>query len=1091
MQDKKTYFFSWVRKGLGNSIAEKDAWTFGECSASVLERPEINIVAEYNAFGVDEESDEPVKMTHEKPVKFVGAGDILGINGAAISKVVPAPASDTFPVQFYPYIEFWEPDFPWRYSPAAPNGKALRPWIAMLVAKSSSISIKRDSHGKKFFTFDGSENDYKELFLNPYEIYKTAHAQGDSATKPLLSRIISLRNGSASLEPSTSYTAMLVPTFETGRLRGLDNDNHTEILAQMPAWEEDYASQKAKHGYRPFDFPVYYNWDFVSGEDTFDIMVEKLSAIECKKAGIDVDVAHMGEGLDYKLFENKPSRKSILLPAATRTLGWKEPEAFPSPVEKNEKVLYDNIKSLLSQNPVFQDNRAEISSSGNAVDPMEDTDDPMIVPPVYGARHAMSTGFGEKDKEWLDSLNLDINNRAVAGLGKKVVQNHQEEFVNRAWKQVEAVNALNAELYKRLLSLRANSSLVGKTMNAFGKDEKFIANMMQYLSTMKNAANDGVSLQSVLKDNDIPAGFASPSFRLGTRFAEKSCNIDSTSLMENIVRNQTYRFAGYDIPGSMSLEELEDLKNESFKLLISDNFKKLMGQFFEIDEALINESIQDQELDGQLLSESKVKKFVAAGFSSMEGVEFSRSYSSEGSPKDIYDVVFLYDRIYTDCFGPYTLVTAVGKTRPIYFANWDRIREEYLKHNSFVRNAVNWYNLSCKVESGSFFVGTPQIFLQKVEPYSCNRPQYILLDIACLARDMVCRSRSLYELPCLQIWVQFKNNLEYIKTHTGWYSASGNKAGDKAQNNVEQTQKDAASLAAVVSDSTKESYERMIKAAEGYYRLFFQDSEIGEKLRKEYLDELLLTRYPIIAYPIFPEPTYYYLKLMSEKFILPAVSEMSDNSVALFLSNATFEEAFLCGMNTEMGRELLWREYPTDQRGSCFRKFWDSDTGEDSIANGRYFDIKPVHAWDGELGSNHLESKAGLLIFAIKGKLLKQYPSTDVYLSKAEAAGKNQVKFSKDIEKGLGIIRPSMLTFLNEDIMLVGFDIPLQQAMGNPAKNDYGYLLTFEEHVEDLNFDTSVNFEGQDQAAAVAKALVNAPTRYGKHISLFLTNSNQ
>ena len=49
----------------------------------------------------------------------------------------------------------------------------------------------------------------------------------------------------------------------------------------------------------------------------------------------------------------------------------------------------------------------------------------------------------------------------------------------------------------------------------------------------------------------------------------------------------------------------------------------------------------------------------------------------------------------------------------------------------------------------------------------------------------------------------------------------------------------------------------------------------------------------------------------------------------------------------------------------------------------------------------------------------------------------------------------------------------------------------FEEHVEDLNFDTSVNFEGQDQAAAVAKALVNAPTRYGKHISLFLTNSNQ
>ena len=29
------------------------------------------------------------------------------------------------------------------------------------------------------------------------------------------------------------------------------------------------------------------------------------------------------------------------------------------------------------------------------------------------------------------------------------------------------------------------------------------------------------------------------------------------------------------------------------------------------------------------------------------------------------------------------------------------------------------------------------------------------------------------------------------------------------------------------------------------------------------------------------------------------------------------------GVNVEFGSELLWREYPTDQRGSSFRQFWD------------------------------------------------------------------------------------------------------------------------------------------------------------------------
>ena len=46
---------------------------------------------------------------------------------------------------------------------------------------------------------------------------------------------------------------------------------------------------------------------------------------------------------------------------------------------------------------------------------------------------------------------------------------------------------------------------------------------------------------------------------------------------------------------------------------------------------------------------------------------------------------------------------------------------------------------------------------------------------------------------------------------------------------------------------------------------------------------------------------------------------MPPNSVTLVQPNSRFIEAFMIGLNHEMGRELLWREYPTDRRGSYFR----------------------------------------------------------------------------------------------------------------------------------------------------------------------------
>ena len=63
----------------------------------------------------------------------------------------------------------------------------------------------------------------------------------------------------------------------------------------------------------------------------------------------------------------------------------------------------------------------------------------------------------------------------------------------------------------------------------------------------------------------------------------------------------------------------------------------------------------------------------------------------------------------------------------------------------------------------------------------------------------------------------------------------------------------------------------------------------------------------------------------------------------------------MVGLNDEMGRELLWRQFPTDQRGSYFRQFWDVGDAIESRCleaaaqvEEELLDITKLHTWDRE-----------------------------------------------------------------------------------------------------------------------------------------------
>lgn len=223
-----------------------------------------------------------------------------------------------------------------------------------------------------------------------------------------------------------------------------------------------------------------------------------------------------------------------------------------------------------------------------------------------------------------------------------------------------------------------------------------------------------------------------------------------------------------------------------------------------------------------------------------------------------------------------------------------------------------------------------------------------------------------------------------------------------------------------------------------------------------------LSKYPVMIYPEYLDPTFFYLRELSQDYVAPCSGALANNSVTVLQSNPVFEEAFLMGMNTEMGQELLWREYPTDQRGSYFRKFWaTSQLPVKEKLNVEYYDIKEIPDWNNPLGQNHVRSDAPMLVFAIKGELMQAYPHTNVCLT--GYSGKTLYIMAQ----------ASMASWLNEDTYLVGFE-------GLTVGQVNGLYLTFQEEVTSLEFEKNSKFDekvaGSDDSAALASELINDPS---------------
>jgi hypothetical protein len=178
--------------------------------------------------------------------------------------------------------------------------------------------------------------------------------------------------------------------------------------------------------------------------------------------------------------------------------------------------------------------------------------------------------------------------------------------------------------------------------------------------------------------------------------------------------------------------------------------------------------------------------------------------------------------------------------------------------------------------------------------------------------------------------------------------------------------------------------------------------------------------------------------------------------------NNSFIEALFTGLNHEMSRELLWREFPSDQRGSYLRKFWDrtdstvaagNTEGADDIAN-------ELHQWNSPLGSN-IAVNSQRIVLVIRGQLLQKFPDTLIFASEAEFSGtpgssQEELKSAPRQMKTSGeTIYPIFTAKLGTDVTLLGFDLSVNEALGKNPEGDYinaGYFFALQERPGQLRF---------------------------------------
>ena len=1018
MSTLPTYsFLPWLRRGIANTLTAADG------DASVHTRAGIHV--ELQLTGNPVGGGAAPSATLGQDVALYGPGDLVGVDGRVVVRTEPRNWITNFEANYLPAVDFYDEDFPWRYTPAAPSGDhlRLRPWITLVVLTEEEFAEANDISGRPlpYITIPDASvlppaDDlwaWAHVHLNQ-SVESTPDEVVTADVPGVIARVQSLLGQNPDLgyarllcprrlADDTAYHAFVVPTFETGRLAGLGLDPAAAPFATASAWA-DYVGRQVGTQY-----PFYLRWYFRTGtHGDFEYLVRLLKpqVVDPRVGARDMDVLSPGANLPGITNLGGILRLGGALQVPDLDLdpgqlaerqafeNWDQP--FPHPFEKALAAFID-----LPDDYVVQSAADANAATGRGTN-VQDDPDPLITAPLYGQWHALTQRLLTKrdgtpapnQQNWVHRLNLDPRFRVPAGFGSDVVKANQEAYVDDAWQQIGDVLAANNRI--RFLHLATEVSTRWFTHHvqplADAQPERAFALTAPVHSRILGSPT---TIAAQRRASLVPPVLTAAPLRRATR--------PGARLMRSLPFTATIR---------------------RDNLLARVN----SGEVSAAPPKVVPPGVVTV---GQ----------VAGAVPSEPGSIWRRLVTLFPWLPWLLIALGIVALILLSLLGPAGIVVGLAVLAVL------------------VALALRLWAARHQPEPPATGIDEDHQTPGAVTDLP-NNPGFVLTVPGTGTATQIGTTDS-------PTAVRFK-----VALRASYALVDASRPGGAAPvlSSVD--------LAALTDTAVAGVNPRSTVLQRGF---------ISIALPPWIIDQLTEDFGEVMAYPRIDLPMYEPLKAISAELFLPNINLIPPNSITLIETNQRFIEAYMVGLNHEFARELLWREYPTDQRGSYFRQFWDvrsvintAGLSQDALRE-QLYDIPELHRWSltSALGKHNNRDPSGTepaqAVLVIRGELLKKYPTAVIYAHRADWEYESD-GHTPDLTKPRILVRlsageeatppPSKVRMplyeakADPDIYFFGFDLTVPEAKGgsgHPPDTDPGWFFVIKERPGEPRFGLEID----------------------------------
>ena len=850
-------------------------------------------------------------------VSTYGPGDVLGVDTRVIVRLEPRDLTPDFEPSFLAAVDFDGPDFPWMLTPAAANetggAHKLRPWLVLLVLDRDVVQTPRVEPGRQLPSITIPAAAAATELPDLAESWAWAHVQ------------VAVPAGFAG-NLSTEMTQH--PDLNVSRLlcpRRLGPERRY-FACLVPAFDQGVFRGLSKEFDQKLplapawtgaaldvELPVYFHWEFSTGPaGDFEALARKLKPLATPAV------------LGYQRTYLHPEELDVagLGPSQPEAHVWAEGALRAPPIQGGPVPGAGQPGAATSTIPqAIRDRlRERLDEPARIAAGQPATTTRVLGPPIYGGWAVNQHQIGGTPFVWLDELNRDPRWRLAAGLGAEVVRKNQEAFMQACWEQVGAILKANDLLNRARLAQEIGNRVFERFVKKLPGERlaELLAPMQARIPFATATVLTGIKGSSLPDHTFDPAmrRMVTPQ-RSWIKIALRLGNLTGPAATVSIVPVLNTATLAIDptafvpdgIAGSRAIDRarVPGVRDLDFRAVGLDT------------------RLAAPEAQALVASVKAAGRTVRRRY---QPLTLKPSLGTEGVILEAHT---------RGAFELADLAHAAGKPSVRIAEVLDGIR------SAAAVAPRTTARLLVSREIGSRLTMTP---LDAPRVVRDVRPP---VPVPTITTPLPMTERSVVE--------------RYGAAYARYLGRTGVEVRPPAPKFV-PAKLEQIRQALLVNAEPLRAIPARIRTM-----ISLNGGSLTAAAGTGVMAPATLDR--VMVGPKLPDAMYSYLAALDEARFLPGVEQLPQDSLVLMATNPRFVEAFMAGLNHEMNRELLWRGYPTDQRGTVFQKFWARSDGGD--------DITEIHTWPPQrhLGENAAATGAGTqIVILIRGQLLRRYPGT-------------------------------------------------------------------------------------------------------------------